>query len=70
MFKKTQEIFKITEMLTSMWNFMGKKALHIFMCTVFKCPWEKQENRQTACGQNKACVHACVQAQSDAGKSV
>lgn len=38
MFKKTQAIFKITEMLTSMWNFMGKKALHIFMCTVFKCP--------------------------------
>lgn len=25
MFKKTQAIFKITEMLTSMWNFMGKK---------------------------------------------
>lgn len=38
MFKKTQAIFKITEMLTSMWNYMGEKTLHIFMCTVFKCP--------------------------------
>lgn len=60
MFKKTQAIFKITEMLTSMWNFMEKK-LFIYLCVL--CLSVPERNRKTDrlhVGRTRlVCMHVC-----------
>lgn len=60
MFKKTQAIFKITEMLTSMWNYMGEK-LFIYLCVL--CLSVSERNRKTDrlhVGRTRlVCMHVC-----------